>query len=132
MEENYIYGCECFCGDCLPVSGNHPEVCDGSGEQDSPANCSNCGCPVDYSLTSEGVAYVLEALRDALRESREERDRIMPMRGTGEETMTYWHGSRHIEIVRNWAEELTNYYLSRKDKEFVERFLLWTTCRKIS
>lgn len=120
---HYHYDCDEYCEACLPVPANSKDVDIDEGSQDTPKNCCVCGKPLDYSLTNDGVNYVLDHIRDALREPREERNRIMPLSGTAEETMNYYHSSRHVEIVRDWAQDLTSYHLADRDKRLVERFL---------
>jgi len=47
----------------------------------------------------------------------------MPMKGTGEESMTWYHGSRHVEIVRDWAKNLQDYSLESAERALVDLFL---------
>lgn len=51
-----------FCGDCLPPGHNNAPL-DGE-ELDSPSHCSNCGVPLNHTLTTEGVKYVRAAIAD--------------------------------------------------------------------
>jgi hypothetical protein len=116
---HYHLQCEEWCEDCLPVPVDSPEVDYDQGEQDTPANCCACGEPLDCSLTSEGVAYVLEAIRDSLREGREARNRLVP----DDDRLSYYRGSRHCEIVRDWAKDLLNYGLIGQDRTLVAHYL---------
>lgn len=101
---------------------------EGGGEADTCHHCAGCGVPLENSLTSDGVNHVLEAMRESLQEAVDGGrattwDRIMPLKGTGEETMTYWHGSRHVEIVRGWAEQIQGYMLEKDESALVILFL---------
>jgi hypothetical protein len=83
---------------------------------------------LDYSLTQHGIKYVLdsivESIQEALRDGRAQAwDRIMPLKGTGEESHTFWHGSRHVDIMRDWAEKVREYNLERDEQAIVELFL---------
>lgn len=107
---------------------DYPSYLEDAGECDSPFHCGDCGEPLDYSLTEQGVKYVLESVRESLEEATTHGrsgtwDRIMPAKGTGEESLTYWHGSRHVEIVRQWAEDVSNYNLEPDEKAIVDLFL---------
>lgn len=114
---HYHHDCDEYCEDCAPKGA----VCD-DGEQDTPANCHECGQPLDYSLTSEGVQYVLEYIMEALENGLD--CHIVPLEGTAEvEGLAYYHGSRHYEIVRDWARDLEDYSLDRKDTTILQAFL---------
>ena len=74
MFNHYIYDSESYCERCLPkVTGESLKLSleiaqENEGEQDTPANCSRCGRPLKYSLTTDGVDYVLEKIQDILDE----------------------------------------------------------------
>lgn len=107
---------------------DYPMRVSDAGECDSPQHCGDCGQPIDHTLTSEGVKYVLESIREAIEDAVAQgrdstRDRVMPKKGTGEESMTWWHGSRHVEIVRGWAKDVRNYNLEPDEKAIVDLFL---------
>lgn len=148
----YIFQAECYCDECgekicaecqangtAPTdpddqysydSDEYPKSCPDEEETDCPQHCGGCGVPLEYRLTDEGVQYVLEAIRhsidDALRHGRADTwDRIMPMKGTAEESdgHKYWHGSRYVEIVRNWAKEIDGYGLEFDEAALVSLFL---------
>lgn len=121
MSGHYHYDASEYCEQCLPVSENHRDVSLDSGEQDSPANCSVCHRPLDYSLTGDGVQYVLEKIRESIDKGPASWNVVHDCyKGT------YYDGSRHVEIVRDWAKDLSNYFLSEADKKLVERFLEMT------
>ena len=118
---HYHYDCEEYCDQCAS-----PGAYLDDGEQDTPANCAGCGRPLDYSLTADGVKYVLEYIMGAL-ETGIEDDHIIPLKGTAEEEMLdYYQGSPHYEIVRDWAKDLQDYSLDRKDACIVQAYL--TAC----
>lgn len=110
----YLHEGEFYCEACAPK--NSEAYSDGGGESDTPQHCNECGIPLENPLTSEGVEYVLEQAEHECSRSAEERNRIMPLAGTAEETMRYWHGSRHCEIVLGWLRQLDDYFL-KEDQE---------------
>ncbi len=117
MNEHYHHECEEYCEDCAPKDAKP-----GNGEQDCPINCCNCGRPLDYSLTSDGVEYVISYIIEALENGLD--NHIIPLTGTLEvESLTYYHGSPHYEIVRDWAKDLEAYSLDRKDAVIVQMYL---------
>jgi hypothetical protein len=115
---HYHYNCDEYCEDCLPVSENNPEVDYDAGEQDSPGNCCQCHKPLEYTLTSEGVRYVLEYITESLYSPPEKRNLVHDCYNG-----TWYEGSRHVEIVRDWAKDLLNYSLNDADRILVDRFL---------
>ena len=144
----FIYCADLFCPDCanaikrdLDKQGKTPDgpdfdsddypqgpYSDGGGESDSPCHCGACGEPLENPLTSDGVNYVLETIQDSIQEAVDKGradtwDRIMPMKGTGEESQTAFHGSRHVEIVRGWALQLHDYSLEKEESAIVDLFL---------
>jgi hypothetical protein len=106
---------------------NFDEYCEQyDGSQDTPAHCCACGAPLDYTLTEEGVAYVIDALVDELIDGIDEH--IIPLKGTAEERLTYYHGSPHYVITMEWAEHLLDNTvgrvpLDRKDAFIVDHYL---------
>lgn len=111
----YTYDCEVFCEDCAPEDAEY----DCSGESDCPENCSICHQPLDYSLTSEGIQYVLQAIKESLNTPEEERNKVHECYDG-----TYYEGSRHVEIVRDWAKDLKWYGgLTNEEEELIEKFL---------
>jgi len=137
----YVFHADFICDNCRAESEvpkpSYPEPFDtddfpmlvsDAGECDTPCHCGTCGQPIDHTLTSEGVEYVLGSIRESIEEAvargRESTwDRIMPMKGTGEETLLWWHGARHVEIVRDWAKDLRNYSLESAERAIVDLFL---------
>lgn len=107
-ESGSVYCTLCAPDDLEPEA--HPQ------ETDAPTHCCNCGRPVQYSLTKVGVQYVIEAILDTLEEGTDEWNKVR-------ETDDYYHNSRSVDVVRDWAEDLKNYNLSRKDKFLVDHFL---------
>ena len=148
----YIYQADLCCQDCgqkiiadLTRAGKAPECPqdestfdsddfpksagdDGGGESDCPQHCSCCGVPLENPLTSDGVNYVLESIRESLAEAVEKGraqtwSRIMPLKGTAEEDQVWLHGKRHVDIVREWAQQIQNYSLEKDERAIVELFL---------
>lgn len=155
----YIYCADLLCPDCAIVTMNHlrhegkaPEdwkdensfdsddypkgpYPDGGGESDSPCHCGACGVPLENPLTSDGILYVLSAIQESLEEAVDKGraltwDRIMPLKGTGEEDQTWLHGKRHVEIVRSWAESLSDYSLEKDESAIVGLFLELSEAKK--
>lgn len=138
MSGHYHVDCEEVCEECLrdeyaalskqdkrEYGGVEKflDTCDlDDGEQDSPANCARCHRPMDYRLTTDGVAYVMEKIRESMDEGPASWNAVHECyKGT------YYEGSRHVEIVRDWAEELTSYCgLSKKDEKLLNLFLTVT------
>lgn len=62
----YTYDATVYCEACCPVDTDSEEV--GAifpdSETDSPSYCDGCGEFIPESLTSHGVAYVLDSLDD--------------------------------------------------------------------
>lgn len=119
MFDHWIYDADSWCEFCLPVPADSPEVADGSGEQDTPAHCSQCRRPLEHSLTSDGVGYAVGALLSYLRDPDRQAWRLVVCDTPGD----YFHGSREIEVLRGWAEELRNYALTPRQTVTVELFL---------
>ena len=89
------------------------------GEVDAPVSCDDCGQPIDYSLTPEGVEYVIKNLRTALTFGLNEH--IIP---ETQDSMSFFHGSRRYEIGMYWALNVQgNYELSEADKKTVVDYL---------
>ena len=114
--------CEFYCDDCGdPDRDTSADV--ENEESDTPQHCNVCGRPFINPLTTAGVNYVLEQLCFQLDDYLANGTHIIPLMGTAENTMTYWHGRRHIEITRGWAQDLKDYALDEADLGFVDRFL---------
>lgn len=139
----YVYQADVYCDDCgraIASSLNHPgyekpwDTDDypahhpDDQEADSPQHCGACGCPIDTVLTDKGAEYVMDAIVRSIEEAVEKGraqtwDRLMPMKGTAEEGQTYWHGERHIEIVRGWAEMARECVNDKADKDIIDLFI---------
>ena len=135
----YVYQAEFLCDHCVPTvpkpSGPEPYDTDeypmyvlNAGECDCPQCCGMCGAPIDCTLTTDGVDYVLSAIQESLESAVTHGrgpvwDRIRPMRGTAEETHTFWHGSREVDVLRAWARDVREYGLEPGEKAIVDLFL---------
>lgn len=115
-EDNWGFDGDHYCEKCLPVPVDDERVFDASGEQDTPAHCCNCLVPLDYSLTSEGVDYVLEKLLEAIREG-------LDWKVYDCYQGTYYAGSPHCDIIADWAEEIRWYGGLGKRENIITRFL---------
>jgi len=113
-------GCELLCETCAPDGADgYP---DGGGEADCPQCCGQCHEPLGNALTSDGVAYVIKAVRQSLRDGRAKRNTVYDCYNG-----THYEGSRHCEIVRDWARDVSWYGgLSPYDEQLLTRYLTWT------
>jgi len=78
----YIYQAALLCEHCANAwregltdtgdSDDYPQgpYSEGGGEADSPQHCDTCGLFLENPLTAEGVGYVEEAMREALKSGR--------------------------------------------------------------
>jgi len=110
--------CELYCEDCACEKGI-AERCElYCGESDCPQHCESCDRPLGNELTNDGVDYVLAHIRDELRSGQAARNAVHGCYDKG-----YYAGSRHCEIVRDWAEQLGGYSLDDRDERLVDRYL---------
>jgi hypothetical protein len=115
---HYHYDGAEYCEDCLPVDEDSEQVEYDCGEQDYPAHCCVCHQPLDYTLTSDGVEYVLDALKVELAKPIDERNELHPCY-----VGTWYEGSRHVEITRDWATALSNCSLTSDQQDLLAQFL---------
>lgn len=135
----YAYQATLYCDECAEKimsdlkrpdyeppwdTDDYPQRCMDGEETDSPSNCDSCHRPLDeLSLTSDGVEYVLEHIRESIGQALE--------RGRAEYwdkvercyDGTYYEGMRHVEIVRDWAEKIRGYGLDPEEQALVDLFL---------
>lgn len=119
--------------ECTYDSDDFPKYAgdEGGGETDCPQHCGGCHEYLGAPLTSHGVQYVIDSIRESIQEAIDNGrastwDRIMPAAGTGEDTEGFcktWGGKRHVEIVRTWAEDIQNYGLEQEESAIVNLFL---------
>lgn len=108
--------CAVYCDDCAPDI--EPEAM--PQECDCPQNCESCGSPVEYSLTSDGVEYVMEHVRDALRNGLD----TTTVGTRSEAEPEYYRGMPHCSIVGDWARDLKWYGgMSNDDVESLDSFI---------
>ena len=67
MEYVYIADASTFCEDCAP---NYAEPDVNGSEWDTPIHCSQCHKLIWTVLTSDGINYVIQALRDGRNDKR--------------------------------------------------------------
>lgn len=107
-----------YCGECMePPEGTFASV--GDNECDSPQHCQICRRPVPYSLTSDGVNYVVEKLKESLQDRDGLRSEICWDLPPGD----YYLGSKGWAVLRDWALELHGYGLEPDQKEIVNQYL---------
>lgn len=131
----YVYQADLYCEACADEitteldaegredtgdSGDYPQE-ETAGDTDHPSNCAACHRPLEEELTSEGVAYVVERVKDRLREGTEP--------GAWRWSEGYYKGMDRNAVLRDWAGELTIGSLSREDRRAVALFLFWTRPR---
>lgn len=103
-----------YCDQCAPDI--EPEAM--PQECDSPQNCENCGAQLEYSLTADGVAYVMEHVIEAL-----ERGVDATIRDSLPQD-TYYNGMPQCSVVGDWARDLRNYGgLSQAEKYCLDTFI---------
>lgn len=88
-----------------------------SNEVDAPENCWRCGRPCEYTLTADGVEYVLECLEFSIA--------TWP---NGAETtlcgLGYYRNLPSFHVERDWAQDLyANYALDKHARMLVSSFL---------
>lgn len=142
----YIYQADLWCDDCthtllntLPKpedpenessfdSDHYPKYAgDDGGESDCPEHCGGCRCPLGNPLTDHGVTHVLDSIHESLEEAvtkgRTAAWDFLCSEANNYPKDNYFHGSRHVEILRGWAEQLSDYNLERDEKALVDLFL---------
>jgi len=136
----YMGEAEWLCEDCGIAQGlSEEDSYADAGEADCPQHCAVCHVPLDYSLTTDGVNYVIEALQEQLDAWERSPSEAMARWKTVHDHYkgTWYEGSPWIVITRDWAKELTWYGLrgSKRAGEEVHRvrwivdtFLLVTLC----
>lgn len=110
-----------YCESCAPAD---MEGDLNSNEVDSPEHCSVCGRPCEYSLTCDGVEYVLNAIAEEISTWPNGHRLCRPT------DWSYYKGCRHIEIVRDWAVDLCGYPLEGSDFRLVDAFMDLTADNK--
>jgi hypothetical protein len=107
---------EPVCEDCAAKHDlGEPDL--DSNETDTPQNCTYCGRRCEYTLTDAGIAYVMEYVEQALAEAAEARNTLIA------DPESYYNGSRHVEIVRDWAKDLKWYGLDKDVETRLDEFL---------
>lgn len=101
--------------DDWPVS--YPDA----GEADCPQNCDSCHKPLEYSLTNDGIAYVVERVREQLKAGREAYCKIHPSHDPDSD---YYVNSPAFRVVADWVEDMRYYRLEGKD-ERIFRMVEW-------
>ncbi len=108
----YIDEADTYCELCAPEESQ--EVF-GGRECDAPEHCSICHRPLEYSLTPDGVWYVIEAVLEALENGL---DATVYSCYEG----TYYEDSPHFAIVEDWVKHLSGYGgLSNDDAAALEQ-----------
>ena len=121
----YLNECEWLCPDCAGDDTEEVNWYDLDYEEsDVPQNCAVCHRPLGGALTPNGIKYILDAIQESLRVGRQARNTIHDCyKGT------YYEGSRHCEIVRDWAEQI-RHSVQGQEEALVRRYLSWTEKKK--
>jgi HPr kinase/phosphorylase len=61
VDSIYVLDGSLYCEDCAPEGAESYPVSQAEG--DTPDNCETCHVPIGNPLTSDGVAYVIDAVR---------------------------------------------------------------------
>lgn len=122
----YLGECEWFCERCAPNDAKEYDV----GEADAPVHCATCHEPLDYSLTPDGVAYVIEALQEQIDNWNDSPSIAMARWKEKHDCYkgSWYENSPWITITRDWAEKLKWYGLDSDDEYTVDMFLTVTLC----
>jgi len=116
MSEAYYDGdCGVFCDNCAPAGAETM----GDGEADYPMHCDECGRPLDYSMTEEGVKYAINEMKETLKTGRKEYLKAS-------QCLKYYKGCPQVDITRDWAGDLIWYNLPDEQERFIKKFLSWT------
>ena len=118
MTDIYLCDGEFYCDDCCQNGDEAIPRCQLEG--DSPYNCAECGQPLFNPLTADGIQYVLAMGEEEMVQVQH----TIPLKGTGEETLTYYRGCQHKAIVLDWLHDMQmNYCLDAECAERLERIL---------
>ncbi len=121
----YLGECEWLCPDCAEgVDGLEGPYPDGGGEADCPQHCAACGIPLENPLTSDGVTYVLDAIRESTADTAENRNTI---RQAIPDQPNWYDGSPRCAVVRDWANQILYYGLDDQDRDLVNNYLELTS-----
>ena len=114
--DTYMTETDTFCEDCAPEGAE----CIGSDrEADYPDHCENCGVPLENSLTSEGVDYVIEQAKEkALEVFRGQNHTI------GKE-LPWYEGCKHSRIVLDWLQQIARYGLEEPQDRQVDKLTVY-------
>lgn len=83
----------------------------GGGESDSPVHCGDCGVYIGAPLTQDGAKYVVETVRDVLRE-------ILTIEGQ----LSVGNKPVITDTRVEWADDLKHYALTQDQNVIMEMF----------
>lgn len=112
MSDGYACQGDLYCEYCAPdidpETGEEPCPVNmfGSHETDSPSHCGACGRPIDCDLTSEGVEYVLDAIREDLQDLSQRSHTFGTM--GAESDLTYYCGGPAYSILVDWCDLISD------------------------
>lgn len=92
-----------------------------AGESDIPQNCDSCHKPLEYSLTNDGIDYVVEHVRDTLRMGREYYCKVHPSHDPDND---YYKDSPAFAVVKDWVEDMRYYNLDKRCSR-IFRYIEW-------
>ena len=111
-ETYYKYG-DAYCIICAPINSDPVE----NQESDCPVTCSVCHRPLQYSLTEDGVKYVIEKMKSTLKEGYKEYLQEIANKEN------YYDGCPRIGILLDWADDLIWYNLDYNDERLIRKFI---------
>lgn len=100
---------------------NWPASYPDAGESDCPQHCDSCHKPLEYSLTNEGIDYVVEAVREMLKSGRENYCKVHPSHDPDSD---YYKDSPAFAVVRDWVEDMRYYNLDKRCSR-IFRYVEW-------
>lgn len=120
--QGYHLDGEPFCIDCWQgrTGVDSPAM---FGEGDTPEQCSQCHRPLDTTLTSEGVEYVIEHLVEILTTKTDEEWLAVHEVYQG----TWYQGKPWCSIANDWAAKIADYGLSTLQRRILEMFIVCYT-----
>ena len=121
----YLGKAEWYCGKCASDSMEAHESC---GEVDCPQHCAKCHEPLDYTLTSEGIKYVLDKMQEELDSYASAPKKAVKEWSKVHDAYkdTYYVGRPRIEIMRDWGKELENCAINDYEQHILDTFMLIT------
>lgn len=91
--------------------------CVDNEETDCPQHCEECARPIKYTLTTDGINYVVEYLQEAI--DRQEYNSKETRTG---DPNNYYRGMPIWSVVYDWAVDLKSYWLNETQQAVLDEF----------